>query len=94
MIATVWMMAQAGWAGPVPSEPDPPSELLDFLGTWQTSDGKDIDPFDLADGTDSSSSYKKPQQSPGDSGSKELPKKRAGHRSPPQKDSPQERRNP
>jgi hypothetical protein len=39
-------------AGSPPSDADPPLDFLEFLGTWETTDGREINPFDLDDDLD------------------------------------------
>lgn len=34
-------------AAAAPPDTDPPLDMLEFLGTWQTPDGKAMSPFDL-----------------------------------------------
>ena len=41
-----WTLAEAAPAG---GGPQPDLELLEFLGDWQTEDGKAVDPFALDD---------------------------------------------
>lgn len=93
VIAAAWMMTQPAWAAPVPSESDPPLEMLEFLGTWQMSDDKDIDPFDIDDGGDTTSSHDKSQRSSDNPESKEPPQHRFGRMQPKSKDTSQERLN-
>jgi hypothetical protein len=93
LVGIVLMMTQALWAGSPPSESEPPLDMLEFLGTWQTLDGKAIDPFDLDDGADSSSTNFKSQPSQAGSSSTQTPPDRAGHTPAPRKDLPSERPN-
>jgi len=94
LVGIALMMTQAVWAGSLPSESEPPLDILEFLGTWQTPDGKAISPFDLDDGADSSSFIdSKPHPSQAGSNSTEAPKDRTGRTPPRRKDLPPERSN-
>jgi hypothetical protein len=79
-------MTQAGLAATPSPEAEPPIEMLEFLGTWQTPDGKDINPFELDDATDLPSADLRPQISPADSSRKETLQNSTGRKSSRQQD--------
>ena len=46
------LLTEAAVAAPRSSDTDPPLDMLEFLGTWQTRDGRAISPFDLEEESD------------------------------------------
>ena len=49
-LALVMMLAVSmAEAAPRSQETDPPLDMLEFLGSWQTRDGQHVNPFELDD---------------------------------------------
>lgn len=45
LMVTVILVAQMAEAAPRDSGPPPDADFLEFLGSWQTGDGRWVDPF-------------------------------------------------
>lgn len=45
----LWLAVPLAQAASREAEPPPNTELLEFLGSWETEDGRAVDPFEMED---------------------------------------------
>lgn len=76
IIVGMAFLASAAWAGG--TLPPPDIEMLEYLGTFETSGGKAVDPMDLRDSPQSGNSRK--QALPGNPAQERKKTEKAGRR--------------
>ena len=65
MLAMMLAVAVAD-AAPRSQEAEPPLDMLEFLGSWQTRDGQPVNPFELDDEGVPTSEQERTRSQPGD----------------------------
>lgn len=72
LLTGLMFMTQVALAAGPPSTPQPSIDMLEFLGAWQTPNGKEVNPFELDDADDLLSVDLRPRKPSTDSSKKEL----------------------